>query len=50
MKTFLAFFLAVVLGVALGVGTALIRIAQSPWDGNPPVSGSRTADGAPHSK
>ncbi|MGD0653749.1 MAG: hypothetical protein ABSA16_05345 [Thermoguttaceae bacterium] len=37
MKTFFAFFLAVVLGIALGVATASWRIARSPWDGNPPV-------------
>jgi len=50
MKTFFAFFLAVVLGIALGVATALLRIAQSPWDGNPPVTGSRAADNPTQSK
>jgi hypothetical protein len=40
MKTFFAFILAVVLGIVLGVATASWRIARSPWDGNPPVTGS----------
>jgi hypothetical protein len=44
MKTFFAFFLAVILGIAVGVVAASLRIAQMPWDGNPPVTGSRAAD------
>lgn len=50
MKTFFAFILAVALGIALGVATALLRIAQSPWDGNPPVSDSRAPVNTTQSK
>ena len=50
MKTFFAIFLAVVLGIALGVVAASMRIAQMPWDGNPPVTGSRAADNPTQSK
>jgi hypothetical protein len=50
MKTFFAIFLAVVLGIALGVVTTLLRIAQSPWDGNPPVTSSRAANNPTQSK
>lgn len=40
MKPFFALLLAVVLGLALGVATASLRLFLTPWDGNPPVSGS----------
>jgi hypothetical protein len=42
MKFFIAFFLAVVLGIALGVATASLRLALTPWNGNPPVVGDAT--------
>jgi len=35
MKTFLAAVLATMVGVAIGVGFAALRIAVAPWDGNP---------------
>ncbi len=38
MKTLIAIFLAVILGIALGVATAALRIANAPWMGNPPVT------------
>jgi hypothetical protein len=50
MKTFLTFFLAVVLGIALGLVTALFRISQSPWEGNPPVADSRATENPAQSK
>jgi hypothetical protein len=43
MKTFFAFFLAVILGIALGIGTAMLRMSQTPWAGNPPVTGDRVS-------
>jgi hypothetical protein len=38
MKTFIAIILAIILGIALGAATVGLRIAQTPWPGNPPVS------------
>ena len=35
MQTFLAVILAMIFGIALGVGVAVARIAVAPWDGDP---------------
>jgi hypothetical protein len=41
-KIIFAFFLAVALGIVLGIATATWRMARSPWEGNPPVTGGQT--------
>jgi hypothetical protein len=37
VKTFFAFIFAVILGIVFGMATATYRIAQVPWEGNPPM-------------
>jgi len=37
MKTLIAFILAILLGIILGVATTSLRLTLTPWDGNPPV-------------